>query len=140
LNDIVASHHPIHRTPKETLHSSATIENLSEAIFWDWCRLLLVLDYDILNGLGGGTRDWCGTCTMLSGLTMNVKGWLNRRTNESAHFIYSKRFVSLNHSKKVEHEDEETQLKEEMRYRPSRDDHSQAQSRASKNPERTPRH
>jgi hypothetical protein len=51
LNDVVTSHRPVHRTPKETLHSSATIENLGEAIFWDWFRLLLVLDYDILNGL-----------------------------------------------------------------------------------------
>ena len=140
LKDVITSHRPVHRTPKETLHSSATIENLSEAIFWDWFRLLLVLDYDILNRLGRGTHDWCDTCTTLSGLTMHMIGWLNRRTNESAHFIDSKRFVSLNHSKKVERGGEEIRLEEEMRYQPLLDDHSQAQSQASKNPERIPRH
>ena len=94
----------------------------------------------MMSGFGGGTCDWCDTCTTLSGLTMHTIGWLNRRTNESAHFIDSKRFVSLNHSKKVEHGDEEIQLEEEMRYQPSLDDHLQAQSQASRNPERIPRH
>jgi len=143
LNDVVTSHHPVHRTPKETLHSSATIENLSESILGDWSGLLLILDYNILNGLfldGRRACNWCNTCTTLSGLTMHTIGWLNRRTNESAHFIDSKRFVSLNHSKKVERGGEETLLEEVMRYRPSLDDHLQALSQASRNPECTPRH
>ena len=55
-------------------------------------------------------------------------------------FLSSASGVSLNHSKKVEHGDEEIRLEEEMRYRPSRDDHLRAQSQASKNPEHTPRH
>ena len=45
---------------------------------------------------------------------------------------------SAYHSKKVEHGDEEIRLEEEMRYQPLLDDHSQALSQASKNPEHSP--
>ena len=44
---------------RRSASGSATIENLSEAIFWDRFRLLLVLDYDIMNGLFLNRRGTC---------------------------------------------------------------------------------